>query len=145
MKIVLMFIIMLFLHVFADYHLQGILAQMKQADKWPKKFRPSDPSANVSMYRNDYKAALAAHAFEWAFVITLPCLFGIYNECADFSIDSAWIASVYIMLLMISAILHYIIDDLKANDHKISLVEDQLFHVSQIILVCVGWALWIGW
>ena len=34
-------------------------------------------------------------------------------------------------------VFHYIIDDLKANRHKISLTMDQLLHLGQIILTFI--------
>lgn len=105
--------IMLFLHILADYNLQGILATMKQKEWWT--------DINETKYHHDYKAALLAHSFMWSFVVCLPFLF--------YKLDLA-----FLIVVTINALIHYIIDDLKANKKKINLVQDQRFHVCQIII-----------
>ena len=57
MLLVLLFA-MIFCHVVDDYYLQGVLAKLKQKESWPQ---------DKPQYRHDYIAALAAHAFSWAF------------------------------------------------------------------------------
>ena len=47
---------MLFLHLIADYNLQGILAQFKQKKWWKENY----PQAQ---YKNDQMIALAEHSF----------------------------------------------------------------------------------
>ena len=140
MRSIFILAIMFFLHVFADYHLQGILATLKQRDKWPQTL-----PENTFIWKNDYKAALAAHAFEWSFVVTLPCLASIFHVCSDFSWPNIRIGTVYIAWLVLNAILHYIIDDLKANDKSINLITDQLAHVVQVFITWLLWTSWIGW
>lgn len=105
--------IMLFLHILADYNLQGILATMKQKEWWT--------GINETKYHHDYKAALSAHSFMWSFIICLPFLF--------YKLDLA-----FLIVVTINALIHYIIDDLKANKKKINLIQDQRFHVCQIII-----------
>lgn len=53
---------MLFFHLFDDYKLQGILANMKQRSWWEK-------NAPDDLYKNDYIIALIEHAFSWTFMI----------------------------------------------------------------------------
>ena len=110
--------IMLFLHILADYNLQGILASMKQKEWWTNTYKVD---INKTKYHHDYKAALFAHSFMWSFVVCLPFLF--------YKLDLA-----FLIVVTINALIHYIIDDLKANKKKINLVQDQRFHVCQIII-----------
>lgn len=114
---------MLFCHIIDDYYLQGILASMKQKSWWEK--QTSNP-----LYKNDYIMALCEHAFSWTFMIFLPLFishfFGIQlNE------------SLIISLFSFNLGLHTIIDDLKANQLKINLIQDQLIHICQIIITGV--------
>ena len=61
--------IMLFLHILADYNLQGILASMKQKEWWINTY---NVNINKTKYRYDYKAALLVHSFIWSFIVCLP-------------------------------------------------------------------------
>ena len=124
----LMLMAMIFWHVFADYSLQGILASMKQKDWW---FSQENMQRK---YRNDYKAVLIAHAFEWAFVVMLPIFCKL---CGD---HTGWEVLFYLILLSINTYLHAYIDDLKANKKTINLIQDQVFHMGQIF---VTWGLWM--
>lgn len=142
MRAVFILVIMLFLHAFADYHLQGILASMKRK-KWWEQHIKSD--YDREMYSNDYKAALITHAFEWAFIVTLPCLGSIYYACVDLSWPNARKGAVYILLLIASTFIHCLVDDLKCNDRKINLIEDQYLHVAQIVVLWLTWTIYIGW
>lgn len=111
---------MLFCHIVDDYYLQGILASMKQKSWWKKQ-------TSNSLYKYDYIMALCEHAFSWTFMIFLPLFishfFGIQlNE------------SLIIGLFSFNLGLHMIVDDLKANQLKINLIQDQLIHICQIII-----------
>ena len=139
MKIFLILVIMLFCHTFYDFHLQGILAQMKQKEWWQKQFVKEELSN--TKYRSDYKMALAVHSFEWAFCIQLPLLVNVYNRCGDFGWFDVRVVLMFINLLIASACFHYLIDDMKANDKSISLVADQMIHVVQVI---TAWAVWLA-
>ena len=121
--------IMLALHVFADYHLQGILASMKQKIWWENE---------GNKYKDDYKIALVCHAFEWSFVVMLPMLYTLFRE------DRPWSLVLYILLLIANTCFHYAADDMKANDKTINLADDQLLHMIQLGFT---WALWsvTGW
>ena len=114
---------MLFCHIVDDYYLQGILVSMKQKSWWEK--QTSDP-----LYKYDYIMALCEHAFSWTFMIFLPLFishfFGIQlNE------------SLIIGLFSFNLGLHVIVDNLKANQLKINLIQDQLIHICQIIITGV--------
>ena len=138
MRALFILIIMLFLHVFADYHLQGVLATLKQKSSWPQK-----PQDNI--FRFDYKPALIEHAFEWSFVVMLPCLISIWHACTDLSWPNIRIGAIYLSLLLLNVILHEACDDLKANDKSINLTADQIFHVVQIFVTWFLWTIMIGW
>lgn len=95
--------------------MQGILANLKQKKWW------SDNCADVSLYKNDYLAALLIHSFSWAFLIQLPFL-----KSAD--------EIVFAFLLAANVVVHAIVDNCKANKLKINLITDQTIHLGQIII-----------
>lgn len=106
---------MIFLHIVDDFYLQGILANLKQKKWW------SDNCADVSLYKNDYLAALLIHSFSWAFLIQLP-----FFKSAD--------EIVFAFLLAANVAVHAIVDNCKANKLKINLITDQTIHLGQIII-----------
>lgn len=114
------FMAMIFCHIVDDYYLQGILAKMKQ-EKWWKENAPS------KLYKNDYIVALVMHGISWSFMTMFPI--ALYNA---FNCDSNFAA-----LLIMNAILHSCMDDAKANIGTINLVQDQLFHIAQIIFTFI--------
>ena len=127
MNNILVFLTMFFLHIVADYNLQGILASMKQKKYWEDELSKIGMSQDEKdKYKYDYIAALFTHSFAWTFLFMLPLLF-VFK-----------LSVMYYILFIINLILHTVIDDLKANKFKINLVEDQLLHLIQII---VTWAL----
>lgn len=117
--------VILFMHIFADFHLQGILANMKQYSWW------INQEGFNKKYKDDYIIALLIHSFEWSFAIHIPILF--YNlEFIDIKYSI-----IFIMSLMINTFIHAYIDNLKANNHKINLIQDQLIHFGQVILIFI--------
>lgn len=139
MKALIVLVEMIFLHCFADYHLQGVFAQMK-AKRWWIKQAPSNGEFMRSKYRNDYKIALAVHAIEWSFITTLPLLYVVYLH-ESFSLYSV----PYIAIFIINAVIHYIIDDAKVNKYKINLIQDQGLHFGQILAIWLFWWGGLGW
>lgn len=120
MKYSLLLIAMLFMHIVDDFYLQGILAKMKQKSWWQE-------NASDEEYKYDYIPALVAHAFSWAFMITLPIL-----------IQTHWRPHWSIILMLgINVVIHAIVDDAKANKHRINLIADQSIHITQV------WATWL--
>lgn len=117
MKLFILFV-MIFAHIVDDYYLQGILASLKQKNWWEnqKSYKP--------MYKYDYIVALIMHAFSWSFMISLPILYLGFTK---------WIA----VAIILNTIIHGIVDDLKANKHKINLIVDQSIHIIQIIITWV--------
>ena len=116
----LLFFGMIFCHIVDDYYLQGILAQMKQKSWWVK-------NAPDSMHRNDYLAALLAHGFSWAFMIHVPLFLYYIFYVNSFVAPWVWIS------LVVNCWLHSSIDNDKANKHILNLIEDQCFHMIQIV------------
>ncbi len=107
---------MLFLHVLDDFHLQGILAKMKQKKWWKEQKGFKD------LYKDDYKTALLMHCLSWSIIVTSPL----------------WIIgtsqNTLMLIVFTNAAIHYWIDDLKCNQMKISLETDQMMHIIQIYI-----------
>lgn len=122
---------MVFAHIVDDYYLQGVLAKMKQKVWWT--MNCPDPEDAPGMYANDYKIALAMHAFSWAFMMMLPL--GIYLVATGVSL-----AGVYMFMLLMNAAIHYSIDDMKCNWGVINLRTDQTAHLLQVVctwMICL--------
>ena len=124
----ILLIAMVFFHVFDDFHLQGILASMKQKEWWQEQ-------TNQKKYRFDYIPALLAHAFSWTVMIHIPV--AIYTVLYHPSIErnGAWM-----ILFFFTLAIHALVDNLKANEHKINLIVDQAIHLFQILLVFLFYA-----
>lgn len=111
------FIFMIFCHIIDDYKLQSpILNILKQKSWW-------EENAPDPLYKNDYIMGLIMHSLSWGFMIMLPI--SIYRH---FDVD------IHFIIFMISnSFIHGLVDDFKANRHKINLIQDQLIHIFQII------------
>ena len=104
--------LMIFLHIIDDYVLQApCLSSLKQKSFWEK-------NAPDEQYAYDYIVALIMHAFSWSFMIMLPVLFWGRWE---------W------PILIANMCTHAVIDDAKANKFQINLIQDQTYHLIQII------------
>ncbi len=127
---ILMLFGMLFMHVIEDFHLQGILASMKQRDWWKNEVEKNGRDFEQSPYRYDYLVALFMHAFEWtACVLIVPVVMGMWRHMA-----------VVLVLELIDTPIHAYVDHLKANRRQINLADDQCMHLVQIFcmwIVCV--------
>lgn len=113
---------MIFCHIVDDYYLQGLLASAKQKSWW-------EENAPNEMYKRDYICALICHGLSWSFMIHLPIVvYGFKNYgLMDWSIIfTSWI---------LMALLHSFIDNVKANWKNINLIQYQIYHLLQIILV----------
>lgn len=137
MNVFLVLIVMIFLHFIADYQVQGILAKMKQREWWAKQ----GDNYDESKYRNDHKAAMFAHAFEWAFIVMIPVFYDVYCVCNDNSIQSKENVFICIGVFAWNVLFHYIIDNSKANKHEISLVTDQVCHLMQVFTTWLAYVL----
>ena len=110
-------LMMLLLHHGADYTLQGWLADGKQKSWWDKVFGGSTPFK----YRTDYKCALLCHSMYWALVVFAPIWWSAPR-------------GTVLIVLGVNTVLHYIVDDLRANEKVICLWTDQVFHWLQILV-----------
>lgn len=131
----LVLITMIFLHAIADYSLQGILATMKQQKWWHDNF----PDQRLK-YRNDYKVALCMHSFEWSFMIMLPAFVQMIFSDITFAM-----VAIYVVLIIDNTSFHMVVDDMKANEKKINLIEDQLLHLIQVVVTWLLWLVIFGW
>ena len=110
------FLIMILLHIIDDFVLQPIcLSKLKQKSFWEPYVKDDEK------YKFDYKVALVIHALSWAIMIHLPLMVIGTNE--------------YIVLssVILNTVLHAWIDDEKANKLNITLFEDQIMHLGQIV------------
>lgn len=117
---ILILLCMFFMHIVDDYYLQGILASMKQKSWWEK--NAPDP-----LYKNDYKIALVEHAFSWAFMMMLPVI--IYTAIIGAMLP-IWFIVIFFFL---NVTIHALVDNAKANEKTINLIQDQNIHFIQII------------
>ncbi len=117
---VLILLCMFFMHIVDDYYLQGILASMKQRSWWEK--NAPDP-----LYKNDYKIALAEHAFSWTFMMMLPVI--VYTAIIGTMLP-IWVIVVF---FVVNVAIHALVDNAKANKKAINLIQDQSIHFIQII------------
>ena len=121
--------IMFLLHLIADYTLQGCLANLKQAKWWDSQIPIGMPERErykiFQKYKNDYKVGLACHSLYWSLIVCLPLL--TFNGIA------------YMVSSIIHAVIHYVIDDMKANKRVINLIQDQALHAIQIACIFSTW------
>lgn len=116
---VIVFILMLLAHIFADFHLQGILADMKQEQWW-------DNSKN----KYDYLAALAIHSAEWTLWMMIPLFLLPHLDLG-----------IFLLLAALNIVVHSLTDNSKANYRDINLVQDQVIHLAQIAFTYAALAL----
>lgn len=122
---ILILFCMIFCHIIADYNLQGWLASAKQKEWWKE-------NAPQELYKHDYIMALFMHSFSWSLMIMIPILvFIVLNDMN--------IGMLFIVACLINMGVHVIVDDLKANKRKINLIQDQIIHLLQILII---WGMW---
>lgn len=112
---------MILCHIIDDFVLQPVcLSNLKQKSWWENNV------LNISnkyrtMYKNDYMMALFIHSLSWSIMIIVPILLLIeFNPIT------------LLILVAGNTLIHYCVDDMKANKHKISLITDQIIHFLQI-------------
>lgn len=108
---------MLFFHIIGDFYLQGWLASAKQKKYWRELPNYTD------MYKHDYIVALIMHSMCWTFMIMLPI--AVVNR---FEVGIG-----FFTLYVVNALFHVFVDDAKANRFLFNLVQDQFFHICQIL------------
>ena len=121
---ILALLLMYALHIFADFHLQGILANLKQKDWWNKQLETYSPHEK-KFYSHDYLVGLIVHSFEWTFFFMIPVFFVESNI-------------LYIVIaFVLNLTVHAIVDGLKCNLRIINLVHDQTPHTIQILITWI--------
>lgn len=120
----LILLFMIFCHIIDDYKMQApVLNSLKQKAYWTE-------NAPDKLYRYDYLMALFMHSFSWAFMILLPLtIYTLIN-------NGQW----HWLFFIVNLVIHFVVDDLKANHKKINLIQDQMIHLAQIV---VTWFFWI--
>lgn len=113
---VIVLILMLLAHFFVDFHLQGILADMKQEQWWKRQ------EGYNSKYKYDYVAALAIHSAEWALWVMMPLMLLPHLDLG-----------IFLLLAALNMVVHSLTDNSKANYKDINLIQDQIIHLAQIV------------
>ena len=108
---------MIFCHIVDDYYLQGWLASAKQKKWW-------EENAPQKLYNHDYIMALIMHSMSWSFMIMLPIAISM----------SFNVSMLFVIIFILNAVIHALVDNLKANKLQISLITDQLIHLLQIFV-----------
>lgn len=109
----LVLMLMVEVHILADFHLQGIMADMKQRSWW---------AGFPERYKDDYIPVLALHGFEWSLLTMLPLLLLTWPAMGW------WFPA----LVVVNATIHAYVDHRKANDLSMDLWADQSIHLAQI-------------
>jgi len=123
---IIIFFLMILCHIIDDFVLQPVcLSNLKQKHWW-------DEHCNGKQYKDDYKMALFIHSLSWSIMIHLPIMYNMFYIFPEILI---------LLSIIINTVIHYIVDDLKANKYKINLVIDQLIHFAQIILTFILFSL----
>lgn len=125
MKYIIMLFVMFWLHLIDDFHLQGLLGDLKQKSWWKKNY-PNE------LYKDDWEFALFEHSFSWSFTTHIPLLIiSLYSYYANGYLYALWL---YVWCIVFNTVFHMIIDNSKANKLEISLSIDQILHIAQIVI-----------
>ncbi|MDE7345125.1 MAG: hypothetical protein K2N48_00095 [Muribaculaceae bacterium] len=100
------------------------MADMKQKSWWNKYY--PEYMGEHGRCKYDYLAALTMHSFFWASAIMFPLFMRDYVA-----------AGIPELLWIFNGICHAYIDNQKANKQSINLVDDQFFHIIQIVFTFV--------
>lgn len=124
-KAMLILIAMIFMHIVDDYYLQGWLASAKQKEWWKQ-------NAPNPLYKYDYVMALFMHSFSWSFMVMLiPTYYALNSQYTE---NVGVVAGQVIGTFIVNVIIHMVTDNAKANKKKINLIQDQLIHMTQILV-----------
>ena len=121
-----LFILLFLAHCIDDFYIQPMCLTYLKQKKWWKHNTPPD---KYDMYKNDYRMALAIHAFEWSAALSLVLFL--------FDAPEWYIATMF----FVNGVIHYIIDDIKANMLAINLIVDQSIHILQLAFTATGFYL----
>lgn len=115
------FSIIIIVHIIDDFILKrlGNFYNTKQKKFW----EPHNEEHNNKYYLN-YYARLVIHCISWSILVHLPIL--LLTQTPEIII---FVSSI------IQAINHGIVDNEKCNRQELSLLEDQILHFVQLILI----------
>lgn len=123
-------LLMFLFDIIDDFVLQPVcLSKLKQKRYWIEECEKNN--LDISKYDTDYITALLMHGLSWSIMIHIPLMFlgGINDD-------------LFLLLsVLLNAVIHAIIDDLKANKLKINLDVDQCLHGLQIIITWIVFSL----
>lgn len=112
--------LMVLCHVVEDFHIQGRMADMKQRSFWEPYGR---------MYAWDHVPVLLLHGFEWSMFVSLPILITSWSS----------VSAGFMAVVVANGLIHSLVDHLKCNSLKLSLVQDQAIHILQIVVLLAIW------
>lgn len=119
------FLLMVLLHIIDDFVLQPIsLSKLKQKKWWVDEC--SKQTLSLNKYKNDYLMALIIHSLSWSIMIHLPII--LLLNISDF-----WL----VLSVLINSVIHFTVDDFKANRGQLNLVYDQSIHFLQLIITFI--------
>ena len=125
--IIQIILMMILLHLIADFTIQGCLADLKQRSWWIEEGKKHDMTMQeIAKYRNDYKCGLLCHSLYWTLITFAPIVF--FSDASLITL---------ILVVSVNTAIHYWVDDMKANDKSITLCTDQLYHLAQIVITAV--------
>ena len=71
----------------------------------------------------------------------IPVFYDLYYACYDYSTQSKENVFICIGLFAWNVVVHYLVDNGKANKHEISLVTDQVCHLIQVFTTWLAYVL----
>ena len=114
--------LMILAHILDDFVLQPqCLSDLKQKDWWFKK------GIWKGKYKSDFLCAGLIHSISWSIMISLPLIF-----LGDITGPKEIYFGISIIL---NVVIHFIVDNLKANYKVINLWLDQSIHFAQIFIL----------
>lgn len=124
---------MVLFHILEDFHLQGILASMKQKSWWQSECNKLGIKYESSKYKHDHIISLCIHALENSIFITLPLI--IDGLIATLTINPNNCLFIgWVFIIFANTVVHAFIDNFKCNNKGINLIIDQILHFIFIIL-----------
>lgn len=111
------------LHLIADYNLQGILCDLKQSSWWNEQLSKAN-IRNSDKYELDFVAGLACHSVMWSIMTFAPLLL-VTNPI------------VFSICVLVNAVVHGVVDHMKANMYWLNLCQDQVLHLIQIVTTVI--------
>lgn len=127
---------MILLHIIDDFVMQPVcLSKLKQKSWWEDNVRPNVSDEEWHMYKEDYRMALIVHSVSWSIMVTLPFLLIAAREFLSngYVFEHIPRDSATVVLIVLNAIGHFMVDNAKANKKTMGLWEDQGIHFFQIL------------